>query len=333
MKIKIAPPFDTHVHFRQKAMLTVVAPLSAVHFGRVIVEPNTTPVIGPVNVEAYKKRIESHAPGVDVLMTIYLQPTTTPADIQKAHELGIRIAKLYPEGVTTGSESGVSNISDLFDVFAEMEKLGWVLQLHGETPGIFCLDREANFAEHTLKMLVNHFPRLRLTMEHLSSKAAGEIVVSLPDTVVASVTVHHLLITLDDVIGDKINPHLFCKPVAKRSEDRDWLIATVMSGHSKLFLGTDSAPHLRERKECAEGCAGIFTGPVAMPLLAGLFDKYGELDQLEDFTSGRANRFYRQKKVEGQIDLVEIPWIVPQDYNGVVPFRAGQELNWQVRRI
>jgi dihydroorotase len=151
--------------------------------------------------------------------------------------------------------------------------------------------------------------------------------------VTATVTVHHLCLTLDDVLGGELKPHHFCKPVAKRPEDLAALRSVVFGGNRKFFLGTDSAPHLRGAKECSSGCAGVFTAPVAMPILTELFEAHGGTDwvrNLERFTSVFGAQFYGLPVNEGQLRLIRSPWRVAEELAGVVPFRAGEELQWQV---
>lgn len=51
------------------------------------------------------------------------------------------------------------------------------------------------------------------------------------------------------------------------------IVAAVTSGSKKFFLGTDSAPHEKRRKECPCGCAGIYNAPVALSLYAKVFEE------------------------------------------------------------
>ena len=209
-----------------------------------------------------------------------------------------------------------------------------VLCLHGEDPGddVFCLDREERFLQ-TLDWIVDAFPNLRVVLEHLSSAAAVEFVQSHPSPMLgATVTAHHLELTLDDVIGDKLMPHHFCKPIAKGPQDRMALIeAVVQPGQTKFFLGTDSAPHERSVKECACGAAGVFTAPLAMPLLAEIFEREDALPQLEQFSSVNGAQFYGLPQNEEEITLDREEWIVPEQYDGVVPLRAGKTIQWKIR--
>jgi dihydroorotase len=261
--ITIRRPDDWHVHLRDGELLTAVAPATARHFGRALVMPNLTPPVKTgADAMAYKERIlaATEGSGFEPLMTIKLLPETTAEWIQEAKQAGVIAGKLYPQGVTTNSEDGWSEIEVLDPAFAAMEAAGMVLCLHGEAPDAFCLDREERFVRDVLPAIAGKFPRLRIVLEHVTTRVGVEMVRELPN-VAGTITVHHLLLTLDDVIGGALNPHHFCKPVAKRPEDREALVEAAIRSE-RFFLGTDSAPHLKENKECAAGCAGVYTSPV-----------------------------------------------------------------------
>jgi dihydroorotase len=210
-----------------------------------------------------------------------------------------------------------------------MERLGIPLLVHGESHG-FVLDREAEFLG-VYDHLARSFPRLKIVMEHITTKAAVEFLDRYPN-VYATVTLHHLMITLDDVAGGHLQPHLFCKPIAKRPEDRQALLDAALSGHPKLMFGSDSAPHPQHAKEAAGCAAGVFTAPVILPLLVELFEQHGALDRLQGFVSDHARRIYAINPPARTVTLVEQPWQVPERYEHVVPFYAGQTLRWQVLR-
>jgi dihydroorotase len=333
--ITIRRPDDMHVHVRQGDMLAAMVQHTARYFRRARIMPNTNPpILRGSEALAYRRTIEAVSPpGFEPLMTIKIVPETTPNMVREAFKLQVDAGKLYPDGVTTGSANGVRDFKALASTFDVMEEIGMVLCLHGEDPGedVFCLEREEKFLE-TLQWILDTFPGLKVVMEHLSTAAAADMVQFYPsDNLAASITVHHLDITLDDVIGDKLQPHLFCKPVAKYPHDRARLITAVTTpGQTKFFLGTDSAPHYRGAKECDCGAAGVFTAPLALPLLAQIFEENGALDQLEAFTSVNGANFYGLPLNEETITLVHEPWTVPDEYSGVVPLRAGKEISWQV---
>jgi dihydroorotase len=292
--------------------------------------PNTTkPILTARDAVRYREEIIFETPvWFKPLMTIKLVRSTTPEVIADAKDAGVVAGKVYPEGVTTNSDDGVRNVKELYGVFEAMEKAGMILCLHGEVPDAFCLDREDAFLL-ALEDIATTFPKLKIVLEHITTASAAHVVTVLPANVAATITVHHLFITLDDVIGGMLSPHNFCKPVAKRPHDREALLRAAVSGNPKFFLGTDSAPHAAEKKECASGCAGCFTAPMALPALASIFDREGALNKLEAFTSTFGAEFYGLPLNEGEISLVKEDWRIPQ-VCGVVPFMAGKTLSWRL---
>lgn len=326
---------DFHAHLREEAMMRAMARLTAAQFARAVIMPNTLkpPIRTAGDAFNYRQQIVEATRRMDFapIMTIKLYPNTTPEVIKGAFQTGVKAAKIYPEGVTTNSEDGVSldNLEVLHPAFRAMEEVGILLLLHGEAPGHFCLDREVVFLNY-LMQLVRDFPRLRIVLEHITTQEAVSAVLSLPDTVAATITLHHLELTLDDVIGDKLHPHNFCKPVAKRPPDRQALLDAALSGNPKFFFGSDTAPHKIGDKECADGCAGVFTAPVAMPRLVEIFEKNNSLRQLEGFVSLHGARHYGLPSNESMLKLVREPWVVPMEYAGVRPYLAGETLQWKV---
>mgnify|MGYP001558006132 FL=1 len=250
--------------------------------------------------------------------------------IYAAKGAGAIAAKLYPVGMTTNSDDGISDILAMYPVFAAMERAGMVLCLHGEKPGVFTLDREGAFIP-SLCEIVDAFPGLKIVLEHITTAESVRLIARMPATVAATITVHHLYLTLDDVIGGMLRPHAFCKPIAKRPEDRANLILAATSGDPKFFLGTDSAPHLCGKKECDGGCAGVWV-PHAMEALTAKFEEHGKLDRLGDFTSRFGAEHYGQPLNQGFLEMRREPepWIVPDEISGIVPFLAGQKLNWRI---
>jgi len=313
---------------------------SALHFGRVLVMPNLTPPV-KTGEEAFKyredilalRREQGFPKSFEPLMTIKITGDTTPEIVREAHARCAIAGKLYPEGVTTNSEDGVRDLFALAPVFKAMEDVGMVLSLHGETPGVFCMDREIAFLS-TFGAIAMQFPKLRIVLEHITTQQAVKTVKGLPNNVAATITVHHLVLTLDDVVGGMLNPHNFCKPIAKSPDDREVLREAAISGNPKFFLGTDSAPHVRAKKECASGCAGVYTAPVAMPILAQVFEEENALGMLADFTSTFGAKFYRLPTPLGKLRLEKgDPWVIPDCYGDIVPLWAGREINWRAERL
>ncbi len=324
---------DFHVHLRQEEMLRMVAPLvRAGGVGRCLVMPNTRPAVS-TTAEAmqYHEALAALVPDVQFLMSLYLMPTLTPEEIEQAASQGIFGVKCYPRGVTTNAESGVEDFARYGTVFAAMEETGMALFIHGEVPSddsrdICVLNAEECFLPELMR-LHERYPRLRIVLEHVTTEAAVSCVKQLGDTVAATVTAHHLDLTVDDWAGQN---HNFCKPVAKYPHDRDALRQVVCEGHPRFFLGSDSAPHPRDKKEAACGCAGVFTTPLLMPYLADCFDRLGCLDRLQDFTSTFGRTFHGLPENRGTITLEKCETTVPDAYGSVVPYRAGEKLSWAI---
>lgn len=334
MQITIRRPDDFHVHLRDGQELRAVASWTEAQFARALVMPNTKkPILTGQDAVEYASRIKSAAPRLEPLMTIKLVASTTAQIVQEAKAAGVVAGKFYPEGVTTNSEDGVREVQSLFPVFKAMEDAGMVLCLHGEAPGAFCMDREFAFLAD-LVLIANSFPGLRIVLEHVTTDVAVRAVRALSN-VAATITAHHLLLTLDDVVGDKLNPHHFCKPIPKRWVDREELQIAATSGDPKFFLGTDSAPHQIKAKECSSGCAGVFSAPVALQTVTEVFEQRGALDKLEAFTSINGATFYGLPLNEGTITLKRVPMKVPSSCGVPVvfsPYRAGETLPWSVER-
>jgi dihydroorotase len=328
--IELPLPDDFHVHLRQDAALSSYVQDVAAQFGRALVMPNILPPLTTLSaILDYKKKIIDAAPGFEPLMTFKLSPHYSEDVLLTFKSAGVVAGKYYPAGVTTNSHDGVSDFESVFPVIEIMERLGFVLCVHGEEPGEFCLDREESFIRR-VETLVKTFPRLRIVFEHLSTESAVKAVYAMPDTVAATITVHHLLHTLDDVIGDGLQPHHFCKPLPKRPADRFALRSAAFSGNPKFFLGTDSAPHLRGKKECPCGAAGVYSAPVAIPLLIQIFEREDVLRKLSNFIGGFGADFYGIPRQTQKRTYVRQPWVVPEEVHGVVPLAAGETLDWRL---
>ncbi len=337
MQIEIAQPLDMHLHLRDGDMCRLVAPLSAADFSGTVVMPNLVPpVVSVAEMEAYRSRILAAAGvGADVftpLMTLFFK-NQTAAELEAARANPNFFAlKLYPAGATTNSDGGVVDFKSAEKTFRAMEELGIPLLVHGETHG-FVMDRESEFLA-TYRRLATMFPRLKICMEHITTAAALALLGEF-ENLFATVTLHHLLITLDDVAGGMLRPHLFCKPIAKRPEDRDALAAAALAGNPKLMFGSDSAPHPFDKKECCGCAAGVFTAPLALPVLAEFFAKNGALENLQNFVGGNARRIYGIKSAKKSVILEDATSAVPKFYAGfgqrVVPMFAGEKISWRVR--
>ena len=329
-EISIKKPDDFHLHLRQGESLKHYAQASAKYFKKVLIMPNTQPPITTANeVNNYHQAIQKVCPELEVYTTFKLNPKLKFRDIEDLantpHLIG---GKLYPQGVTTHSEDGIQDIKTLAPIFEIMQNKGIVLNVHAEDLDSFCLERERNYLIQ-VDWVIKNFPKLKIVIEHISDRASVEFVNQKSHLIAATITVHHLLLTLDNVIGGNIEPHHFCKPIAKTPKDLKALQKAAFSQNPKFFFGTDSAPHLKNQKECSQGCAGIFSSLVAIPLLTELFEKHNQLTKLENFTSIFGSKFYELPLNQEILTLKKIPWQVPNELQGVIPFFANQILTWK----
>lgn len=338
--MRLIQPDDWHVHLRDGAMMQRVAPHTARQFRRAIVMPNLSPPI--VNTEqalAYRERILAAVRPLsfEPLMTLYLTDKTPVSEIAKAKRSGVvHGIKLYPAGATTHSDAGVQDISNCDAVFAAMEEHGMPLLVHGEvtSPLIDVFDREQVFIARHLVPLTQRFPRLRIVFEHITTGQAVEFVKSAGPGVAATITPQHLLYSRNAMFSGGVRPHYYCLPVLKREEHRWALVAAATSGNSKFFLGTDSAPHVRDKKESACGCAGIYSAHAAIEIYAEIFEKAQALDKLEGFASVHGPAFYGLPVNQTTITLEKQQWTVPAQIgdgaDAIVPMRAGETLDWRL---
>lgn len=329
--MKIKNPLDMHLHLRDESMLELVAPFSAKDFKAGVIMPNLiTPLTNLNDLKAYKQRVLKACKNEDFipLMTLFFKEYDEKFLENAKNE--IFAIKLYPAGITTNSDNGISSfdIQRLKPTLNAMSELNIPLLVHGETND-FVMDREANFAK-IYEKLAKNFPNLKIIMEHITTKTLCNLLKDY-ENLYATITLHHLMITLDDVIGGKMDPHLFCKPIAKRYEDKDALCELAFSGYKKAMFGSDSAPHPIHTKECCGCAAGVFSAPVILPVLAELFEKNSNEENLQKFISDNACKIYNFNfEKEKIINLKKEKWQVPQKYGDVVPFMAGKNLNFKV---
>lgn len=341
--LTLTRPDDWHIHLRDGNALARTVSDAAQQFARAIVMPNLVPpVMNTEQALAYKERILAACPEAarfEPLMVLYLTDNTDPAEIAKAKAAGITACKLYPAGATTNSASGVTDLKKIYPVLEAMEKAGMHFLLHGEVTdsSIDIFDREKIFLDRTFSQVVKHFPALKMVLEHITTADAAAFVAAAPDNVAATITAHHLLYNRNHMLVGGIRPHYYCLPILKRSTHQQALISAATSGNPKFFLGTDSAPHAKDKKEAACGCAGSYTAYAAIELYAEAFEDAGALDKLEAFASHFGADFYNLPRNTETITLVKREWEVPAslDLGGqpLVPLRAGETLRWQLQTV
>lgn len=333
-------PDDWHVHFREGDALSVTANATARCFARAIAMPNLpTPVDNIMAANTYRKQILAALPPnthFTPLMTLYLTENLSIDSIKHAKESGIYGVKLYPRGATTGSGHGIIQIEKAYPLFEAMEKYGVNFLVHGEVvdPNVDIFDREAVFIDTILVPIIKQFPQLKIVIEHISTAKAVDFVLENRKNIAATITAHHLLLTRNDLLVGGLHPHHYCLPVIKTKADQEALIKAATSGNPKFFLGTDSAPHPKGKKENACCAAGIFTAHAAIELYAEVFDKTNALNKLEGFASFFGADFYGLPRNEKKITLQRSSWQVPASIayqnTQLIPFRAGDMIQWQL---
>ena len=346
LSMQIRRPDDWHLHLRDGDMLRAVLPATAAVMGRAMVMPNLRPpVVDTATAAAYRSRILAALPdGSDFqpFMACYLTDRTDPDDLAHGFESGVlKAVKLYPAGATTNSDSGVTNLDALSGVLERMADIGMPLLVHGEVtdPEVDLFDREARFLDTVLEPLLARHRKLRVVVEHATTSEAVDFVRAHADRVGCTLTPQHLLANRNHMLVGGIRPHFYCLPILKRARHQQALIQAATSGEANFFLGTDSAPHAKHLKETSCGCAGCYTAPAALELYAEAFERAGELQNLEAFASVNGPTFYGVPVNEDTVTLVREPWQVPAfaevsgPAKGVVPFYAGETLQWRVANM
>ncbi|OKB68505.1 dihydroorotase [Serratia marcescens] len=340
--LKIRRPDDWHIHLRDDEMLKTVVPYTSQVFGRAIVMPNLVPPVTTVAAaRAYRDRILAAVPqghNFTPLMTCYLTNSLAASELVNGFEQGVfTAAKLYPANATTNSSHGVSDVTGIYPLFEQMQKIGMPLLIHGEVtdPAVDIFDREARFIEQVMEPIRRHFPELKIVFEHITTKEAAQYVQAGNRFLGATITPQHLMFNRNHMLVGGIRPHLFCLPILKRNVHQEALRQAVASGSDRFFLGTDSAPHLKHRKESSCGCAGCFNAPNAIPAYAAVFEQLGALEHFEAFCSLNGPRFYGLPLNEDFIELQRTPTTQPEEIalgnESVIPFLAGETLNWSLK--
>ncbi|MGC8121216.1 dihydroorotase [Marinobacter sp. VGCF2001] len=339
-QITMTRPDDWHLHVRDGDILNDVVPATAASFGRAIIMPNLVPPVSDANAAlAYRDRILAAAgeSAFQPLMTLYLTESTTPETIREARTAGVVAAKLYPAGATTNSASGVTDIRNIYPVLEAMAECGMLLLVHGEVTDadIDIFDREKVFLERVLAPTLEAFPALKVVLEHITTADSAQFVRQHQGgNLGATLTPQHLMYNRNHMLVGGIRPHLYCLPILKRNKHQEALREAVASGDPRFFLGTDSAPHARDKKEAACGCAGCYSAFGAIGLYADIFEDLGILDKLEAFASLNGADFYGLPRNTDTITLVREPWTMPEQLplasGSIVPLKAGETVNWRL---
>ncbi len=311
ISLQIDAPDDWHVHLRDDEMLEAVAPYTANAFRHALIMPNLVPpVTSTALAAAYRNRILTAA-GPDArtdftpMMALYLNDDLDTADLLAGAADGIVFgAKFYPAGATTNSAAGGTSLLDYRATLEAMAGAGIPLLVHAEStdPDIDIFDREAVFIDQQMFPVIEQIPELRVTVEHISTRAGLEIVQDHPQ-VGGSITPHHLTCDRSDLLANGMRPDLYCKPVINSRDERIAIAAAATSGDPSFFYGTDSAPHPLSKKEAAKVAAGIFNAPYAIEVVAELFHEMGALDELEAFVSHHGVDHYGLERATAKVRL------------------------------
>ena len=339
--LTITRPDDWHLHLRDGDVLQDLVGHTASQFARAIVMPNLKPPVTSTEAAlAYRQRILAARPAgnsFEPQMTLYLTDQLSPEEVRKAHESGyVRAVKYYPAGATTNSESGVTAIEKVYPVLETMAEIGMPLLVHGEVTDnhVDIFDREKMFIDNILAPLRQRFPELRVVLEHITTADAAQFVRGSEGNLAATITPQHLMYNRNHLLVGGVRPHLYCLPILKRNVHQRALLEVAISGDSRFFLGTDSAPHARPTKESACGCAGCYSAHAAIELYAEIFEDAGALDKLEAFASFHGPDFYKLPRNSDTITLERKDWQVPATYpfgdGTLVPLRAGETMRWRL---
>lgn len=340
--LTLTRPDDWHIHLRDEAALNLTVDHVSQQFARAIVMPNLKPPVTKVEqAQAYKQRILAALPegrNFTPLMTLYLTDDLSIEELTKAQESDfVHGVKLYPAGATTNSQAGVQDLSGIYPLLEHMQNIGLPLLIHGEiaNPSFDIFDREHLFLEQELTDIVKNFPKLRIVLEHITTKEAVDFVMQGSENIAATITAHHLLYNRNHMLNGGIRPHFYCLPILKRETHQHALISAATSGNPKFFLGTDSAPHAQHDKETDCGCAGCYTAYAALEMYAEVFEHANALDKLEGFASFHGPDFYGLPRNTDTITLEKTDWQTPTDFeygsHKLVPLRAQETLSWKVK--
>lgn len=338
--ITLLQPDDWHAHLRDGLALQRTVPDLAQQFSRAICMPNLVPPVKTVEQALeYRQRILAHVPeglNFDPRMVLYFTDQTSPDEVAKIKASEhVDAIKLYPAGATTNSDNGVSDIRKVYAVIEQLEEQQVPLLLHGEVTHahVDIFDREKRFLDDVLAPLLRQFPKLKLVLEHITTSEAAHFVLEHDRNVAATITPQHLLFNRNDLLVGGVKPHFYCLPILKRQNHQQTLLEVATSGNPKFFLGTDSAPHSKDAKENACGCAGCYSAPTAIELYAHAFDQVGKIDRLEGFASHFGADFYGLPRNTQHITLQKTPLEIPSSLSyledeQIIPLYAGQTISW-----
>ncbi|AFI04506.1 dihydroorotase [Helicobacter cetorum] len=338
MRLTLHDPIDAHLHVREGEILKSVLPYSSIPFSSAVIMPNLSkPLINTQITLDYKKEILKNSSNFKPLMSLYFNDDLTLEELQLAKKQGIKLLKLYPKGMTTNAQNGTSNLlsEKTLEILENAQKLGFILCIHAEQEG-FCLDKEF-LCHKAIEIFATTFPQLKIILEHLSDRRSISLLEKY-NNLYATLTLHHISMTLDDLLSQALNPHCFCKPLIKTKEDQDALLSLALKAHKKVSFGSDSAPHFVSKKHSDNIPAGIFSAPILLPALCELFEKHNALEKLQAFVSDNAKAIYNLENLpKKQVILSKKSFEVPTHTNchkeQIAILRGGETLSWNIQEI
>lgn len=364
--IRIKKPADLHQHFRQKNRTKVIAPMVAQRFWLGLAMPNLKPPITTVaQMDAHGREVvEASGGNLRVLKTLYLTSNLDSFEVELAcQDPDFAGIKYYPAGLTTNSDEGVADPTELWikgskpydclKVLAEHRK---VLLLHGADgyarkhvkvrtrtyrPGdeLDAYDQEPHFIKHSLPNIRDQHDKLKISFEHMSTAEGVEFLEKHGGKLLGcGLTPQHMLTDRRDTHRKGLRPHNFWFPAPQPLEHRQELNSFAGRGYFYCWLASDSAMHLRKDKESMCCSGGVITAHAGIELYVEAFENIGALNNLEAFASINGPRFYGLEHSSDTIELVKQPWKVSNflcieedgSFEPVVPFRLGEEIRWKL---
>lgn len=340
-EIVIPKPIDFHCHFRFGWIMSIVAQYITRRFrGAVAITNLEKPIDTGPEAIAYGETVKlACGSGFEVIPAMMLTANTTPVIIREARQLGIRVLKGIPKGTSSNSGTSVMlrELTNYYPSLEAAEKTGMVFSYHWELlfdaddKEIPELEREAR-AIPFLENVVQTFPGLIIMIPHASTKEMIDFADCCPPNVFCELTVHHAHTTYDDVCdttGKIINPHKYCKPIAKRLPDVLAVRKAMTSGKPRFGAGTDNAPWPAEDKEQKyPPPTGIFN-PFALEMYCETFEECEALDRLPGFLTA-LEKAYGLPPSKETIRLVREEWVEPISCGGIVPYGAREKRYWKV---
>lgn len=353
--VTIPALFDTHVHFREAKIAREYVWMSQRCSRAAIAMPNLkSPLVNAEACSAYLHALKKYAePGhttqsFEPFLYAYLDRHMTHETLTEILKVPRIVGvKLYPHAATTGSSYGITEQDlrsppvRLLDCVKLLEEQQRVLSIHGEMPSAFVLDREREFLKSGfLETLFRVAPNLRVSLEHISTTDAVDFVRKLNSdgkNIVATITLQHIKHDVGHVVG---MPYHFCRPCPAMPKDRQAIAMAALCAEDYIMLGSDSAPHTADSKECRCCSAGCYTAPTLIEELTEMFYQtkfvgYSKpwTERLRRFTSGNALAFHKTFEnfiSDREMTLVPEEWVPNHPSVERTPYYCNPTLQWRI---